>query len=402
MPRAMKTAAILLLFTFAVAQHSRSLQTSVRSTAQARAGSSSARFDVRQALGTSASVLLDVIRSGSNPIPLAVLNATKCVAFINSKGAADALGIVSCRLSPNEWTGPAFVSLHQNDAVTASRKRELLVLLMSEKAKDSLLGGRLTLGEEPASSPGPLSPRQANLQESEIKVGTFTYDRGTRSSLASESIDGTITPDDATTRELYSGKTGVRPVLSGHAPVPKYTATYVNAVGSFFNTITPSGIIIHHSAALPSDNRVPTSERQVDRFHQARGFAVACFGRTYHVAYHYLIWPTGKIEAGRPENCQGAHAHGYNSYLGISLAGDFSSVDNPNGKKGPTQPSGRQMKSLYALCRRLMKRYHIPPKRILRHSDISNTRCPGDRFPYSTFIARLGTVKHRRTSGHRS
>jgi lipid-binding SYLF domain-containing protein len=387
----MKVAAALLLFTFwitALARGAESKRATPGRTTASQTTPDHIRFDVRQTLGTSAAVLLDLIRPGNNPIPVAVLNNTRCAVFINSKGAAEARGVVSCRLSPNQWSGPAFISLHQDNRAEASKKRELLVLLVSNKAQAELLGGRVHLGTRPASLPGPLVSRQANMKDSDITADTFTYDRRA-GALKGEALDGVVSSDDATNRAFYPAGTDFRQVLSGHAPVPRQAASYVTAVASFFNTITPVGIIIHHSATLPSNHRVPKTEGEVDRFHEKRGFAVACFGKVYHVAYHYFILPNGAVKAGRPENCQGAHARGYNSYLGISLAGDFSSADNRRGRKGPTRPSNPQMKSLEALTTRLMHRYHIPVQNVLRHSDVSNTRCPGDRFPFSHLVAHL-------------
>src|SRR5437899_10434926 len=94
----------------------------------------------------------------------------------------------------------------------------------------------------------------------------------------------------------------------------------------------------------------------------------------------------GIVQRGRPERCEGAHAEGYNSYLGISVVGDFDSQDNPTGKKGATEPTEKQIASLVQLCRRLKDRYNIPLQHIVRHSDIASTRCPGDRFPFSTVL----------------
>ncbi|PYX69644.1 MAG: N-acetylmuramoyl-L-alanine amidase, partial [Acidobacteria bacterium] len=59
------------------------------------------------------------------------------------------------------------------------------------------------------------------------------------------------------------------------------------------------------------------------------------------------------------------------------------------GKKGPTKPSEKQIASLVKLCRRLKDRYNIPLHHIIRHSDISRTRCPGDRFPFSSVLQQL-------------
>jgi N-acetyl-anhydromuramyl-L-alanine amidase AmpD len=105
------------------------------------------------------------------------------------------------------------------------------------------------------------------------------------------------------------------------------------------------------------------------------------------LVYHYIILPDGTVQQGRPEYCQGAHAQGYNSYIGICLVGDFSSRDNPNGERGPTQPSEAQMHALVELSSKLREKYKIPLTAVRRHNDISsNTECPGDRFPFEAFL----------------
>jgi N-acetyl-anhydromuramyl-L-alanine amidase AmpD len=172
--------------------------------------------------------------------------------------------------------------------------------------------------------------------------------------------------------------------------VPKQISEqYRSTVLSFFNTIIPTGIVFHHTALIPGEKRVPRRESEIDEYHRERGFEILCSGRVYHVAYHYLIMPNGTVKAGRPERCEGAHAVGYNSYLGISLVGDFSSEDNPTGKKGPIKPSARQIASLVRLCRQLRRRYRMPLQNIVRHGDIANTECPGDRFPFRSILHQL-------------
>ena len=80
-----------------------------------------------------------------------------------------------------------------------------------------------------------------------------------------------------------------------------------------------------------SGRKYSAQERDIDKYHQARGFEILCFGRVYHVAYHYLIMPNGRVQTGRPERCEGV--------------GDFSSEDNPAGKEGPINSSGQPTQS---------------------------------------------------------
>jgi N-acetyl-anhydromuramyl-L-alanine amidase AmpD len=180
----------------------------------------------------------------------------------------------------------------------------------------------------------------------------------------------------------------IRRIPQAQEPATNSTR-FLEAVTAYFNSITPIGIIVHHSSTLTPAQPLPRGVGDVDQFHAQRGFDILCEGRQYHVAYHYLILTNGKVQAGRPERCEGAHSAGYNSYLGISVVGDFSSHENPRGQLGNTHPTKQQMASLVALSRQLMARYHIPVNRVLRHSDVARTECPGDRFPFRTYLSEL-------------
>ncbi|HXF14135.1 MAG TPA: N-acetylmuramoyl-L-alanine amidase, partial [Terriglobales bacterium] len=48
-----------------------------------------------------------------------------------------------------------------------------------------------------------------------------------------------------------------------------------------------------------------------------------------------------------------------------------------------------QLASLVKLCRHLREKYNIPLQRIMPHSEVSRTRCPGDRFAFRTVLAQL-------------
>lgn len=165
---------------------------------------------------------------------------------------------------------------------------------------------------------------------------------------------------------------------------------FVSSV-SYRNTITPRGIVIHHSAVTTASDGQPLNLQTLAEYHRQRGFGAFYWGRTYHIGYHYIIFPDGRIEPGRPERCQGAHAVGHNSDLGICLIGNFSPSDNPAGERGLIAPTDAQMAALAGLCRHLQERYNIPLGNVHRHRDVtSGTECPGDRFPFEQIISKLG------------
>ncbi|HEX8720829.1 MAG TPA: peptidoglycan recognition family protein, partial [Pyrinomonadaceae bacterium] len=156
---------------------------------------------------------------------------------------------------------------------------------------------------------------------------------------------------------------------------------------SYANTIRPAGVVIHHSALPPTPGGRPADLATIERIHRERGFGAFYWGRSYHVGYHYIILPDGTVQAGRPEHCRGAHATGFNSYIGICLIGDFSSRENPSGALGAVEPTYAQMRSLIELTNRLRAQYDIPLGNVIQHHDVNpNTECPGDHFPFTQFI----------------
>ena len=314
---------------------------------------------------------INEVSRGQNAIPDAVLNATKCVVVVpalQDNASAAAPGVASCREN-QRWSAPLRITFSGNTG--QMQQTELLVLLLSDSGVRSLRAGRIrvTPSLAPLVSTSPI-PTQVDL---------------TRESLTYEAIKGVLSSSKATG---VVSREAVGPVPANVVTANQTANEYHSALDSLFNSIVPTGIAIHHTAVLP-EGHTPRSARDVDRYHQTRGFEITCQDRVYHVAYHYLILPDGRVQSGRPERCEGAHAQGYNSYLGISVVGDFSSRDNPGGKKGLARPTEQQLASLVGLCRALQRRYGIPLLHIVRHTDISSTSCPGDRFPFALLLRRL-------------
>ena len=322
-------------------------------------------------------MLDEISQKSQNAVPDAVLNSTKCVVVIPSITGGtvnvSAGGVASCREAAESWSAPAFVKF--NGRGIRTHRTDLLVFVLSDKGAQALRSGELQIGGQKRAA-APLAGTTPVTTQIELSAELLTYE-GAAGALSSSKASGVIRGDPNTSDPI-------------HNAVPrKTTEKYLSSVVSFLNTITATGIVIHHTAVIPGENTVPSSEHDIDKYHQARGFEILCFGRIYHMAYHYLIMPNGRVKRGRPERCEGAHAKGYNSYLGISLVGDFSIQDNPTGKKGPNRPSAKQIASLIQLCLRLKDRYNIPLQHIVRHSDISSTQCPGDRFPFRSILDQL-------------
>lgn len=118
-------------------------------------------------------------------------------------------------------------------------------------------------------------------------------------------------------------------------------------------------IIIHHSASYD------VSAAEIHRWHKEIGYS--------GIGYHFVIRKYGTIERGRPLNKIGAHAGNEvnNDSIGICLAGNFVSQE----------PEIEQIEALLSLISYLEDQYSKPLK-VLRHRDVFQTVCPGNKFPW--------------------
>lgn len=88
--------------------------------------------------------------------------------------------------------------------------------------------------------------------------------------------------------------------------------------GLNFTSLTPrddtSRIVIHHTGN-PTDDDL--SAEQIHRSHLNLGWA--------GIGYHFVVRKDGSIELGRPVDCVGAHAEGFNyCSIGIHVCGNFN------------------------------------------------------------------------------
>lgn len=123
-------------------------------------------------------------------------------------------------------------------------------------------------------------------------------------------------------------------------------------------------LVVHHTVSPD------VSAQTIDEWHKNMGYL--------GIGYHYVIRRDGSIEKGRPDNKMGAHAYGFNKRsLGIVLTGDFTSA----------VPSPAQMNALEELLKALRAKY--PFAKVVKHSDLNATSCPGAMFPWGDLMQRL-------------
>lgn len=138
--------------------------------------------------------------------------------------------------------------------------------------------------------------------------------------------------------------------------------------------LSPSGIVVHHSAGRYVDN-LEDSAREVcwvQRVHQRnKGWS--------DVGYHYLIDGAGNVFRGRPmidgHHAVGAHVAGQNATeIGVCLLGNYEPTE-PDACQGVSREA---LDALVDLSVFLCRSYGIAPDAILGHRDLAATLCPGE------------------------
>ena len=139
-------------------------------------------------------------------------------------------------------------------------------------------------------------------------------------------------------------------------------------------------LVIHHMASPKGSAAV------IHRMHKKRGWD----GLGYHfvigngsltgdgaveVGYRWTHQQKGAHARARPGDDNRWNLHG----IGICLVGDFTK----------TAPSARQLDVLVRLVRALRAEYDVSFNNVVPHRLVRSTECPGPKFPWQEFLARI-------------
>lgn len=119
--------------------------------------------------------------------------------------------------------------------------------------------------------------------------------------------------------------------------------------------------IIIHCSATPEG--APFTADDIRRWHRAKGWR--------DIGYHWVVRTDGTVEAGRPEETEGAHCRGHNAgSIGVCYIGGVAA----NGLTPKDTRTEAQKASLLALVRQLKARY--PGATVHGHNEFASKACP--------------------------
>lgn len=136
-------------------------------------------------------------------------------------------------------------------------------------------------------------------------------------------------------------------------------------------------IVIHHTGNSSDDN---LSAAKIHQIHLNQKWV--------GIGYHFVVRKDGSVERGRPLNCIGSHAYGYNyCSIGIHVCGNFEIAE----------PAQEQLNVLPMLIADLCDAYELIADKdiVMGHRDLMATACPGENLYQKLQVIRGNTEWYR-------
>jgi lipid-binding SYLF domain-containing protein len=141
-------------------------------------------------------------------------------------------GVMSCRTGKEmtgKWSAPAMYTLDTGSlgAQLGSTSTDFLVLVMTQRAADKVLSGKLKLGADASAVAGPADAKAVGFNDPNVDVLTYSQAKGL---FAGASIgSASMASDDDANKSLYGKPTDALQIIrDGSVPVPAAGAALVD------------------------------------------------------------------------------------------------------------------------------------------------------------------------------
>lgn len=166
----------------------------------------------------------------------------RCVAVIPSLVRAGLIvggrhgdGVVSCRTASG-WSGPAFISVSGGSAglQLGVESSDVVMLVMTDRAKAQLFRSDFALGADASASAGPVGEAAQASTDAEMKAEILSYARS-RGLFAGAELSGAVVKQDVDALVATYGETqDVHAILDGQVAAPKESSSFLNKLVAEF------------------------------------------------------------------------------------------------------------------------------------------------------------------------
>ncbi|HSY21197.1 MAG TPA: lipid-binding SYLF domain-containing protein [Polyangiaceae bacterium] len=176
-------------------------------------------------------------------IPSARRDLCRCVVVVPSLvraglfvGGRRGDGVVSCR-TPTGWSAPAFVSISGGSAgiQIGLESSDVVMLIMTERAKTLLFQGNFAIGADASAAAGPVGEAKEVATDVNVRTEILAYARS-RGLFAGVELSGAVMKQDTAALVATYGQDppSVRAILMGETTTPPVAPTFLTKLAAAF------------------------------------------------------------------------------------------------------------------------------------------------------------------------
>ncbi len=189
-----------------------------------------------------ATVFTEIMSIPDKAIPAKVLNGAECIAVFPQVikggfiiGARGGRGVACCRTASG-WSEPAYFEMKGGSfgLQIGAQATDFVLLFMNDKAMNSLLTSKFTLGGEASVAAGPVGREAGAETDALMTAQILSYSRS-KGVFAGLELKGTvISAEKGTIEDVYGkGVTSTDVVKTGKAKAPNEVKVYPNTLAKF-------------------------------------------------------------------------------------------------------------------------------------------------------------------------
>lgn len=202
-----------------------------------------AQSEVEKRLNAATITIDEIMSVKEKSIPEDLLKKSACAVIVPGvkKGAfivggKYGRGFFTCRKEGGGWSAPGAVRVEGGSIgfQIGASETDVVMLVMNQRGKDSLLSSKFTIGADAAVAGGPVGRETSAATDAAMRAEILTWSRS-RGVFAGISLKGsTLREDEDALRELYGKKLKNKEVIATMAP-PTAAATFLSTLAKYAN-----------------------------------------------------------------------------------------------------------------------------------------------------------------------
>jgi|SRR5262245_6252782 len=193
-----------------------------------------------------AKVFKEIMNTPDKAIPQKIVGDAECIAVFPNVikggfivGGRGGRGVASCRVAGGGWSAPAYFSMKGGSfgLQIGAQATDFVLLFMNEKAMDSLLKSKFTLGGDMSVAAGPVGREAGAETDAAMKAEVLSYSRSKGVFGGLELKGTTITPEKDLIKDVYGVSVTAEQVMkSPSTRAPSEVRAFPDALATISTT----------------------------------------------------------------------------------------------------------------------------------------------------------------------